>query len=103
MSSIEGFAVLANMLIIGGLGGYFIGYILKRTVKLLLIGLGVIVFFVASLAIVGTIDVDYEGIVFGIGSLFNPQQLSMILQALASYLPLVAGFAVGFLLGIGKE
>jgi len=103
MSSIEGFAVLANMLIIGGIGGYFIGYLLRRIVKALLIGLGVLVFLLASLALVGSINVNYDGITAGIANLFNPQQLSMILQAISSYLPMISGFALGFLLGIGKK
>lgn len=103
MSAIEGFAVLANMLIIGGIGGYFIGYILKRTVKILLIGVGILAFLLASLTFMGTINVNYEGIAIGVANLFNPQQLSIILQVIASYLPLLAGFGLGFLLGIGKR
>jgi len=103
VSAIEGFAVLANMLIIGGVGGYFIGYLLKRIVKILLVGLGIIAFLLASLALVGTINVNYEGLAIGITNLFNPQQLSMIIQAFASYLPMITGFAVGFLLGIGRQ
>jgi len=103
VTSIEGFVVLANMLIIGGVGGYFIGYLLKRIFKVLLIGFGILIFFVASLAFVGTINVNYEGITIGITNLINPQQLSMILQSAISNLPLLASFAVGFLLGIGKQ
>lgn len=103
MSSIEGFAVLANMLIIGGVGGYFIGYLLRRIVKVLLIGLGILVFLLASLAFMGSINVNYDGIAAGIGNLFNPQQLLMILQAISSYLPMITGFALGFLLGLGKK
>lgn len=103
MTSIEGFAILANMLIIGGVGGYFMGYLLKRIVKVLLIGLGILVFAVASLAFIGTINVNYEGMVTGIANLLNAQQVSMLLQAVVGNLPLLAGFAVGFLLGIGKK
>lgn len=103
MSAIEGFAVLANMLIIGGLGGYFVGFLLKRTVKILLIGLGIIAFLLASLAFIGTINVNYEGLAVGVANLFNAQQISMILEAFASYLPMLAGFALGFLLGIGRQ
>jgi len=103
VSSVEGFAILANMLIIGGVGGYFIGYILKRIVKVLLLGLGIIVFLLASLGLVGTINVNYEGLVAGITNLFNLRQLSVILQAATSYLPLLASFAIGFLLGIVKH
>jgi len=99
----EGFAVLANMLIIGGVGGFFIGYVLKKVVKILLMGLGVLVFVLAALALIGTIDVNYDGLIVGVSSLFNPQQLSMILQALTNYLPAVAGFAIGFLLAIAKQ
>lgn len=103
MTSIEGFAILANMLIIGGVGGYFTGYILKRLVKVLLVGLGILVFLLASLAFLGTINVNYEGFFTGLANLIGPQQVSMIVQAITSYIPLVASFAVGFLLGIGKK
>jgi len=103
VSAIEGFAVSANMLIIGGVGGFFVGFLLKRTVKILLIGLGIIAFLLASLAFVGSINVNYDGLAVGIGNLFNAQQISMMLQAFASYLPMLAGFAVGFLLGIGRQ
>jgi len=92
------------MLIIGGAGGYFIGYALKRTVKILLIVLGILAFSLASLAFIGTINVNYDGLVVGITNLINPQQLSMIvLQALTGYLPLIASFAVGLIFGIGRE
>ena len=103
MSSIEGFAVLANMLIIGGVGGYFTGYILKRLVKILLIGLGILVLLLASLAFLGTINVNYEGLFTGIANLISPQQVSMIVQAITSNIPLLASFVVGFVLGIGKQ
>lgn len=103
MSAIEGIAVVANMLIIGGVGGYFIGYLLKRIAKILLIGLGIIAFLLASLTVLGTINVNYEGLANGIGNLFDAQQISMILEAFASYLPILAGFSVGFLLGIGRR
>jgi len=103
VTSIEGFVVLANMLIIGGVGGYFIGYLLKRIFKVLLIGFGILIFFVASLAFVGTINVNYEGFVDGITKLLGSQQVSIILQTMASNLPLIASFAVGFILGIGKQ
>lgn len=103
MSSIEGFAVLANLLIMGGVGGYFIGYILKKTIKVLVIGIGAMIFLLSSLTVIGTINVNYDGITAGITNLFNPQQLSMMFQAAANYLPLIAGFAVGLILGIGKK
>jgi uncharacterized membrane protein (Fun14 family) len=103
LTSIEGFAVLANMLIIGGVGGYFIGYLLKRVVKVLLIGLGIVVFLLASLTFFGTINVNYDGIVTEVGNLFNPQQLSVMFQAASSYLPMITGFALGFLLALGKR
>ena len=103
MTSVEGFAVLANMLIIGGVGGYFVGYLLKRIVKVLLIGFGILVFLLASLGLIGTINVNYEGLATGVMNLLNPQQLSMIVQAVTNYLPLIASFAIGFLLGFGKQ
>lgn len=101
--SIEGFAVLANMLIIGGVGGYFTGYILKRIVKVLLVGLGILVFLLASLAFLGTISVNYGGLSAGLANLIDPQQVSMIVQVIASNIPLIASFVVGLLLGIGKK
>jgi len=101
--SIEGFAVLANMLIIGGVGGYFAGYVLKRIVKVLLVGLGILVFLLASLAVLGTISVNYGGLFAGFANMIDPQQVSMIVQVIASNIPILASFAVGFLLGIGKK
>ena len=103
MTSIEGFAVLANMLIIGGVGGYFFGYLLRKIVKMLLIWFGVTVFLLASLAFVGTINVKYEDIAAGVANFINPQQASMILQVFTGYLPLLSSFVIGFLLGIGKK
>lgn len=103
MTSIEGFAVLANMLIIGGVGGYFIGYLLKRVVKVLLIGLGILFFLLASLAFMGTINVNYDGVITEVTNLVNPQQLSVMLQAVSTYLPMIAGFGLGFLLALGKR
>jgi len=103
MTSIEGFAFWANMLIIGGVSGYFIGYLLKKIVKMLLVLFGITVFLLASLAFVGTINVNYEEIGAGVTNLINPQQASMILQVFTGYLPLLSSFVIGFLLGIGKK
>jgi len=103
MSSIESFAFLANLLIVGGVGGYFIGYVLKKTIKVLLIGIAVIVFLLSLLAVFGTINVNYDGIAVAMTNLINPQQLSMLFQGVANFLPLLAGFAIGFILGIGKS
>lgn len=91
------------MLIIGGVGGYFFGYVVRKIVKMLLIVLGILVFLLASLAFMGSINVDYEGIVNGLANVFNPQQFSMIMQAVTDYLPMIAGFGLGFILAMGKS
>lgn len=101
--SVEGLAVLANMLIIGGVGGYFAGWFLKKTIKLLLIGSAIVVFVLAALAYLGTINVNYDGLLAGLTNLFSPSQLPAVLQALASFLPLIASFVIGFLLGFVRK
>lgn len=101
--SVEGLAVLANMLIIGGVGGYFAGWFLKKTIKLLLIGSAIVVFVLAALAYLGTINVNYDGLLAGLTNLFSPSQLPAVLQALASFFAFDSQFCYWLSVGICEK
>ena len=87
---------------IGGIGGFFVGYGIKKITKLLAIILGVFFLAVISLGYIGAFVINYGGIMDLISKLFDPNQAVEVLMPLIANLPLVGSFAVGFLIGLKK-
>jgi len=87
---------------IGGIGGLFIGYAIRKITKILLIFIGAFFFAVLSLDYLGAFAINYEEIVNLISKLLDPAQAVEVLMPLIANLPLVVGFTVGFLIGIKK-
>jgi len=88
---------------IGGIGGFFVGYGIKKFTKILAISVGVFSLAVISLDYVGVFAINYEGIVRFISKLFDPNQAAEVLMPLIANLPLVVSFIVGFLIGLKKS
>lgn len=88
---------------IGGIGGFFVGYGIKRFTKILAIATGVFVLAVISLDYIGVFAINYEGIVGFISKLFDPARAAQVLMPLIANLPLVGSFIAGFLIGLKKS
>jgi len=87
---------------IGGIGGFFIGYALKKIAKILAIVIGVFFLAVISLGYIGALIINFEGFVEFVSKLLDPIQAAEVLMPLIANLPLVASFTVGFLVGLKK-
>jgi len=87
---------------IGGIGGFFIGYALKKIAKILAIAIGVFFLAVISLSYIGAFTINHDGIVELISKLLDPNQAADVLMPLIANLPLVGSFTVGFLIGLKK-
>lgn len=94
--------VAVYLLGIGGVGGFFIGYTIRKIAKTLAITIGVFFLTVLSLDYIGAFAINYEGIVEFISKLFDPTQAAEVLMPLIANLPLVGISTVGFLLGLKK-
>ncbi|MCJ7614567.1 hypothetical protein MUO71_07390, partial [Candidatus Bathyarchaeota archaeon] len=95
----ESLATIIFQLCIGGIGGFLIGYVLRKFFKLALI-IGVVVFALIVLAYTNVINVDYVGL-SEIASNFvitiNPA-LDMLTPLLA-HIPFIASLIFGFFVG----
>lgn len=87
---------------IGGIGGFLVGYGIRKIAKILAIAIGVFFLAVVSLDYIGVFNINYEGIVEFISKLFDPVQAAEVLMPLIANLPLVVIFAVGFAIGLKK-
>jgi len=99
----ESFVPIVFQLCIGGIGGFLIGYALRKVLKLALI-LGVIVFSLIFLAYVNVINVDYNGLAemaSNLVSAINPA-LDMLTPLLA-HVPFIVSLIVGIFLGFKQD
>lgn len=99
MTLIESIAILSNLLIIGGIGGFLAGYTIKRIAKIFVVGLGILFFILMLMAQLGILRVNYEK-PFELWSSLIAGQVSELLVAAFGYLPLVSSFAIGFTIGM---
>ena len=99
----ETIAPILFQIAIGGIGGFLIGYILKKVFKVALI-LVAIVFSIMLLAYVDIINVDFGGL-FNMASevvtAIDPA-LAFIAPLLAN-VPFIASLIIGFIIGLTRE
>jgi len=95
----EAFAPILFQLGIGGIGGFFIGYGIKKVVKMALI-LGIVVFSLIFLAYKNVIGVDFGGLAEGVSEFINAVSPAMGLFApLLANLPFVGSLIFGLVVG----
>jgi uncharacterized membrane protein (Fun14 family) len=89
---------------IGGIGGFIVGYAVKKLSKLILILIGIFIIALIYLGIRGIISINYEALFKAIGDFLGMAGLafSWLTHAIA-LIPFagsfIAGFAIGFKLG----
>jgi uncharacterized membrane protein (Fun14 family) len=86
---------------VGGIGGFVVGYALKKLSKLILVLIGLFVLALIYLSTQGILNINYSALwdalshlIGSAGSAFN------WLVGLISLLPFAGSFIVGFLLGL---
>lgn len=99
----ESFAPILFQLCIGGIGGFFIGYALRKVVKIALI-IGVIVFSLIFLAYTNVINVDYSGLAEMASSLVNAVNPALnLFTPLLAHIPFIVSLILGLILGFRRE
>ncbi|HVP93350.1 MAG TPA: FUN14 domain-containing protein [Acidobacteriota bacterium] len=92
---------LVYQLGIGGVGGFIIGFVIKKLSKLIILLIGLFLIALIYLGVKGIINVSYDALWKGLEALFGlAGQASSWLIGLVSILPFAGSFAVGFLLGL---
>lgn len=89
---------------LGGVGGFIVGYALKKISKLILVLVGIFIIALIYLGVKGIISINYDALFTAIGELLGAAGAasSWLVHAIA-LLPFagsfIAGFVIGFKLG----
>jgi uncharacterized membrane protein (Fun14 family) len=85
---------------VGGIGGFIVGYAIKKMSKLIVVLMGLFIVFLLYLGTSGIISVNYEELWNALASLLGlASQAATWLVGLISLLPFMGSFLAGFLLG----
>jgi uncharacterized membrane protein (Fun14 family) len=88
---------------VGGIGGFLVGYTLKKMVKIIAMILGLFSLTLIYLGYVGVISVHYDNLIEIISSVTPTiTQAPELLTPIVSSLPFAGSFTAGFALGIKK-
>jgi len=95
----EAFAPILFQLGIGGIGGFFIGYAIRKVIKIALI-LGIVVFSLLFLVYAKVIGINYGEFVNAVSRFFeNIDPVLGALSPLLLHLPLIGSLIVGLIAG----
>jgi uncharacterized membrane protein (Fun14 family) len=85
---------------VGGIGGFLVGYAIKKISKLIVVLIGLFILLLLYLGTSGIIDINYEKLVEALTGLFVfAGQAAAWLISLLSLLPFMGSFIVSFALG----
>jgi uncharacterized membrane protein (Fun14 family) len=91
---------LAYQLGIGGIGGFVVGFAIKKLSKLIVILIGLFIIALLYLGTQGIISINYESLWNALAGLLGfAGEAAGWLIGLLSLLPFLGSFLVGFLLG----
>lgn len=91
---------LAYQFGVGGVGGFIVGFFIKKISKLILFLIGVFLMLLIYLGASGVISVNYDELFNALAGLFSfAGQAASWLIGIISLLPFVGSFIAGFLLG----
>lgn len=86
---------------VGGIGGFVVGFALKKISKLILILIGLFISALIYLSTRGIININYAGLWNALSGLFTWAGSAFSwLVSIISVLPFAGSFVVGFLLGL---
>jgi uncharacterized membrane protein (Fun14 family) len=86
---------------LGGLGGFIIGYALKKISKIVLVFIGLFIIALVYLGMKGIISINYDALLESISGLLGMAYTasSLLVQVLA-LVPFAGSFITGFLIGL---
>jgi uncharacterized membrane protein (Fun14 family) len=86
---------------LGGIGGFIVGFALKKITKLFIVIIGLFVLALLYLSVNGVININYNALWTTIANgLGLAGQAASWVVGVISLLPFVGSFVVGFLLGL---
>lgn len=86
---------------LGGIGGFIVGFALKKIAKLFIVIIGLFILALVYLGVNGVININYDALWNTIASgLGAAGQAGSWVIGLVSLLPFAGSFVVGFLLGL---
>ncbi len=86
---------------VGGIGGFIVGFAIKKISKLIAILVGIFIAFLLYLATQGIITVNFEALWDALaGSLTFAEESAVWLIGFISLLPFMGSFIAGLLLGL---
>ena len=88
---------------VGGIGGFFVWYAIRKVAKIAAVFLGIFLFSLISLAYVGAISVNYDDLTEVLSKLAIPEQAAELLIPILANLPFAGSFTVAFLIGLKKR
>ena len=98
----EAVATILFQLGIGGIGGFFIGYAIRKVVKIAVI-LGIVVFSLIFLAYTNVIGVDYGGLADSVLKFINAVNPALgLLAPLFSNIVFIGSLVIGLIAGYKK-
>jgi uncharacterized membrane protein (Fun14 family) len=98
----ESFTSILFQICIGGIGGFFIGYALRKFAKIALI-IGVVVFSLIFLAYTDVINVDYGGLAEMASSFVNAVNPALnVFVPFLAHIPFIVSLIIGIFLGFAK-
>jgi uncharacterized membrane protein (Fun14 family) len=99
----ESFAPIIFQLCIGGIGGFLIGYAIRKFIKIALL-IGVIVFSLIFLAYTNVINVDYGGLAEMASNFVSAINPALdVLTPLLAHIPFIVSLIVGLFLGFTRD
>lgn len=92
---------LVYQLGVGGVGGFIVGYALKKLSKFMIFLIGIFIIILIYLSTQGIININYNGLWSALNSLLGWAGAAFSwLIGVISLLPFAASFVAGFLLGL---
>jgi uncharacterized membrane protein (Fun14 family) len=99
----ESLAPIIFQIVIGGVGGFLIGYAIRKVLKIAVI-VGVVVFSLILLASANIIDVDYSGLAETTTNVLNAINPALgLITPLLAHVPFIASLVFGFFLGFKRS
>ena len=99
----ESLAPIIFQLCIGGIGGFLIGYALRKFFRLAMI-IGVIVFVLIIFAYTNVINVDYGGLSEIASNFVNAINPALnVLTPLLAHIPFIVSLIIGLFLGFTRD
>ena len=87
---------------VGGIGGFLVGYAVRKVAKIVAVILGIFLLSLISLAHIGAISVNYDKLLEVLSKLTIPEQAAELLIPVLANLPFAGSFIVAFLIGLKK-